>query len=380
MRYLTWITLFAVLLCCRPADAETLSPALQQLARDLAQVIDAAGLQRVGVPEFAGTGGKLDTGAAGHYVAERLEEHLTNAPGHRYAVVERRRLNTVLQEARVQASGLTDERSSREIVGKIQGLDALVVGSLARVGRTLHISGKIVRLPEAAVVAAKSAEVRLDADLLTLLGDSLLLPASEGAAGVAPVPARPQPQLDPACPYALEVLVNGRPKPLYRRGDDLLVGASRGEVYKLRLINRSRQTVGVALFIDGLSTIGAKREVPSAATKWVVRPGQSVEIPGWQVAKDHAREFVFVGLEESLAARERFTDEVGLITAAFYPEAAAQAPAPDEERRGGMGTGAGKRIDSGVTEVAFRAAATPAAILSLHYDAAPVVEQLTRVR
>ncbi len=384
--------LLAVLLLASswaPGHAENLDTSLGHLAHGLARAIDDAGLQRVGVPEFMNGAGVLggDTGAAGHYVAEKIEECLTNAPGRRYAVVERRRLNTVLQEAKVQASGLTDEHTTLELVGSIKGLDCLIVGSLTRKGPALGVGAKVVRLPGAEVVIARSTQIPLDPDLLALFGANLVVPAQPGGAppgrdlliqaALQPPANALQPQIDPQSPFAVEVIVNGKAKPLYQRAKDLLVGVSRGEVYQVRLTNRGPRKVGVALQIDGLNSIGARRDTASTCRKWVLRPGQILDVPGWQLSAEQARQFVFVATEESLAARQRFTDEVGLITAAFYREAGTQ---PGDRIRHGLGTGAGARVESRVQEVPFTAASTPDAILTLQYDAAEVVAVLPCVR
>jgi hypothetical protein len=171
--------------------------------------------------------------------------------------------------------------------------------------------------------------------------------------------------------------VGDQPKPLFEQGGAVFIPASQGEVYQIRLYNRSPQRVAVALYIDGLNTIGMKRELPSAGKKWVLNPNQTATVRGWQVDANKAREFTFVGFTESVAARQRFTDQIGLITAPFYPEAAARPRAARTRAR--IGTGAGQEVASAVKQVVFRSAASPAAILTVHYDAADVVGKYKRI-
>ena len=365
--------------------AQTLDESLAQCAKSLSKQIATAGLKRVGVPEM--TNGAIDqlggnTGAAGHYFAARLADELAKAGNGAFEVVERNRLNRVLQEGKFEATGLTDPKTSQELLGKIPGLDGLVDGTLTRfdVTHTLEVSCRIIRYPDAINKGAAMVKIEMDPDLLGLFGASAVLrqpPKEERArreqlveTATGPQPPRP----DPDAPFALEILVNGRPLPRYYRDGQSYVPAVQGDVYQIRLTNRTPGRVAVALFIDGLNTIAQRRELASSAVKWVIGPRQSVVVPGWQIDLQTSRQFVFVTAGESLAARKRFTEEIGLITATVYPEIATS-----EETRG-LGTGEGEEIEHQVHEVSFRASPVPLAILALRYDAREIVERYERVQ
>jgi hypothetical protein len=391
-----FVVLLAVLglLLAVCAMAEDLDTSLDTLAAGLADSIEKAGLQRIGIPEFTSGGGKLggNTGAAGQYVAEKLEEFLFNKGDGKFSIVERRKLNTVLQEAKIQASGLTDEKTSQDLLGKIKGLDSLVVGNLTRTGKSLKLSAKVVRLPEADFVGIKSGSADLDSDLVALFGDTVVLNTGEDSkppmdSDVVTAVATTSPKTNIATkvaksPYRIEVLVDGKAKAIHPLGKNLYVAANRDEVFSIKLVNDTDRRVAVALFIDGLNTLGRKRELPSEARKWIVNANSSATIAGWQVDESKAKQLVFVGEEESLAARMHYTDEIGIITASFYPEAVTPEPpagiTKEVDGGRGLGTGEGEEIESKTTVVEFKSVEVPSAIVTLHYDSAEAVKKLEK--
>src|SRR6516165_12046523 len=82
--------------------------------------------------------------------------------------------------------------------------------------------------------------------------------------------------------FSASVLVEGVPLPEYAARGRIYVEALRGKNFAIRLSNPTSGRVAVALSVDGRNVIDAKRTTESAATKWILGPGQTVEIPGWQ--------------------------------------------------------------------------------------------------
>ncbi|HEY3122889.1 MAG TPA: hypothetical protein VGK70_02380, partial [Thermoanaerobaculia bacterium] len=91
--------------------------------------------------------------------------------------------------------------------------------------------------------------------------------------------------------FELSVIVHGSPAAEYPFHDRTYIEALRGESFWLRLHNPTAQRVAVALSVDGLNVVDAKHTTELQATKWVLAPGQTVEIPGWQVSGESARRF-----------------------------------------------------------------------------------------
>ena len=374
------------------ARADELNDKLDTLAQGLAGQIALAKLHNVGVPEFKNSNQQVlggATGTAGRYFADQLQTRLVHFSYERFQMVERNRLQDVLQEGKFQVDGLTDPKSSQELLGKIRGLDGMVLGSLMRfdVTRTLEITCDIVRYPDAIIVGSASVRLKLDPDLLSLFGDNVLPPFNPAQntqdritqvmdEATKPLKERPAPHVDATAPVGIEILHNGQPKPLYQHDGCLLIPANKDEQYVIRLTNRTGRRVAVALFIDGLNTIGQTRDTPRGAIKWVLEADDTTGIvPGWQIDKHTSRQFVFAGGNDSLAARKHYTDQIGQITATFYPEDYLGEDLPQPDVCGVFYTKEGDITKHPTTNHSFHSSYTaPLGIITLRYDAADIVQ------
>lgn len=122
--------------------------------------------------------------------------------------------------------------------------------------------------------------------------------------------------------FEIEVLVGGRPLDEINGRGKLYVMASEGAEYELRIRNPLPVRVAVALSVDGLSTIDARRSSGWDASKWVIEPYQTIHITGWQMSSARARKFYFTSERNSYAARLGRTADLGVISAVFYREIA----------------------------------------------------------
>jgi hypothetical protein len=118
----------------------------------------------------------------------------------------------------------------------------------------------------------------------------------------------------------MEILVDGRPAPQYPARGAVYVEAIKGRAYAIRLYNPFDVRVAVALSVDGLNTIDARRTSAKDARKWVLDPHETVVISGWQTDMDHARKFFFTSEQESYAQWLGKTQNMGVITAVFFRE------------------------------------------------------------
>src|SRR5262249_51693048 len=121
-------------------------------------------------------------------------------------------------------------------------------------------------------------------------------------------------------PYSVSVLVDGAPAPEYAARGRIYVEALKGKEFTIRLENPTAGRVAVALSVDGRNVVDAGRTSALAATKWILGPYQTAEIPGWQVSGQTSRKFFFTDTARSYAKWLGDTTNVGTIEAVFFRE------------------------------------------------------------
>jgi hypothetical protein len=198
--------------------------------------------------------------------------------------------------------------------------------------------------------------------------------------------------------FSLVVAVDGDRRPEYRHRGTTYIEALHRQEYTLRLANPTGERVAVALAVDGLNTIDARRTDARGAAKWVLEPHGSVEISGWQVSGSEARRFFFTTEGSSYGAWLGETDNLGVIEAVFYRErarivpvlgqvggtearpkngpsaeakAGAPSAAPDAEARDYAATGTGDRVEHQVRRVHLDLEEEPAAVVRVRYEFRP---------
>ncbi len=127
--------------------------------------------------------------------------------------------------------------------------------------------------------------------------------------------------------FNIDVLVNGRPQQeFHARGGRRYIEAIEGAEYAIRVTNPLPVRVAVALSVDGLNTVDARRTSSWEASKWILMPYQSVIINGWQMSSVRARQFYFTSERDSYGAKLGQTSNLGVISAVFYRERESVVP------------------------------------------------------
>jgi len=206
--------------------------------------------------------------------------------------------------------------------------------------------------------------------------------------------------------FGLSVVVDGAAATEYPFRGRTYIEALRGRAFTLRISNPTSVRVAVALSVDGLNVVDAKRTTAREAARWVLDPGQTIEIPGWQISGQTARRFFFTETARSYAKWIGDTRNVGTIEAVFFrekagpieplrvapggarpepmreaPRSAAQEKARDvgsaaTESDHFAATGIGERTEFPVQWVDFVAEPSPAASIALRYEFRPELVRL----
>jgi hypothetical protein len=120
--------------------------------------------------------------------------------------------------------------------------------------------------------------------------------------------------------FEVQILVNGRPLEEYYARGKSYVEASEGAEYEVRIRNPLPFRVAVALSVDGLNTIDARRTTAWNASKWVIEPYGTINISGWQMSSERARQFYFTSERDSYGAKLGQTSNLGVVSAVFFRE------------------------------------------------------------
>jgi hypothetical protein len=199
---------------------------------------------------------------------------------------------------------------------------------------------------------------------------------------------------------SLSVIVDGCEAPEYEHAGRIYIEALRGRDFALRLANPTSERVAVALSVDGRNVIDAERTTARRAAKWILYPGQTLDVPGWQVSGGTSRRFFFTDTARSYAKWLGDTRNVGTIEAVFFrekrrrpqpleaeiggdarreradgaPASEAAPPARDAEARQKSepdryaATGIGEKTDFPVRPVEFEEDPSPVARIALRYE------------
>jgi len=120
--------------------------------------------------------------------------------------------------------------------------------------------------------------------------------------------------------FDVQILVNGRALDEYYARGRSYVEAIGGSEYEVRIRNPLPFRVAVALSVDGLNTIDARRTTAWNASKWVIEPYGTINITGWQMSSARARRFYFTSERDSYGAKLGQTSNLGVVSAVFFRE------------------------------------------------------------
>ena len=120
--------------------------------------------------------------------------------------------------------------------------------------------------------------------------------------------------------FEVQILVDGRSLEEYAAYGRSYVQAIAGAEYEVRIRNPLPYRVAVALSVDGLNTIDARRTSAWNASKWVIEPYGTINISGWQMSSERARRFYFTSERDSYGAKLGQTSNLGVVSAVFFRE------------------------------------------------------------
>ncbi|MFA5162738.1 MAG: FlgO family outer membrane protein [Elusimicrobiales bacterium] len=126
---------------------------LEKLARKLASGLPKQSKLKLAVLGFPYAGGMSSSGSA--IVQERLTTYLAKDG---LEVIERGLLNKLLEENKLEMSGVLDPASTRQL-GKVIGADAVVTGTLNDIEKDTEVNARIIEASTGKILAAETARL-----------------------------------------------------------------------------------------------------------------------------------------------------------------------------------------------------------------------------
>ena len=394
-----------------------LKQVLLDMAEQLSWAMEERKLAKVGVLEFTNDTklGELlgaDYGLLGRYCAEELEQRLTKLSADKYSVVDRRRLQAALSQEQFSIERLASTAALEKLASQAGGMPAVACGMLRnRAGRVVTLQCKLLRTDADDVAASAGGTALLSESEWAMLGKSAVVdpsdrlppppsldkdkqpdPADQVVAGLDQKSQGPHPLTNPRFPFPIRIMVGGKERPMIPKGNDMLLPLRNGEEYEIWIENRAGRMVLMRLLVDGLNTmwepevekgintfVVGKRVNLQEARHWILDPS-TLRTPRkvWAVRgfvsktgeQGEVRKFTVVDADKSLAARQKFTDNIGLITIALYENQAARNVGIGSA----IGTDAGQAIRQDIAVVSGTKCGNLIAALNIKYidaDAQP---------
>lgn len=119
---------------------------------------------KVAVVEFSDLDGKVSP--LGKYLAEELTTRLFRAG--KFEIIERKLLAKMLEEQKLNVSGLIDENTAQKI-GMTLGVDAITTGTVSDLNTSIKINARLIAPQTGVVFAVASATVPVDKEIAILL-------------------------------------------------------------------------------------------------------------------------------------------------------------------------------------------------------------------
>lgn len=373
----------------KPSDLMTV---LDDVAEQLDVLMRLNELDRVGVvPEFSSDRlGRVlgrEYGILATQCPVDLSERVSRKARGDYRVANTRAVRELLQSHGVRPKDLGTSKS-RGIELEGHSLSALVVGRIESLrGNQFSVQCQLLDLSTGDILGTASGVARLNASEIAMQGTSGQTipvavddtppaendsaPVSDGREQARIESSSTHPLQDPDFPYRARVMVKGTDGKHHERegsfrGEDYYVTLQRGEVFSVRYQTLTDgQQAFVKVLVDGLNTLPERTRhkgmyvEPDLGDRWAsaqpvslaearawgpIEPDREYSVRGFYLkigADAEYDEFKVVDAAQSAATESGYTDQLGLITIAFYEPQLKPPPPPPGVRR--VGTGRGDR-------------------------------------
>ena len=160
--------------------AENLEKGIAELATKIVTKSVDKGNRSIAIAPFPNVRGEYTS--LSNYISDELVLGLFNVPDANIEIIERTQLGEIFKELSLSLTGTIDAKSIKQM-GKVYGVDALVIGATTTLGDKMRINARMVDTETARVYSAAATSVPVTSQISQL--------SSQVMSQVASAPARP---------------------------------------------------------------------------------------------------------------------------------------------------------------------------------------------
>jgi len=157
--------LFALFTITNLVYSQSLEEGLSSLSAQISSGMTESNKQKIAVIEFSDLNGIVTE--LGKYLSEELITKLFLTK--KFQVIERQLLNKVLSEHKLNATGLIDETTAKEL-GNILGVEAIVSGTITDLGESVKINARLISTETGQIFSVASEAIIKDNTIKRLMG------------------------------------------------------------------------------------------------------------------------------------------------------------------------------------------------------------------
>ena len=126
---------------------------------------------KIGIIEFQSLNEEAKKDNLGKIVSEMLTTSFVNSES--FKIIEREQLQKIVQEFQLSQSGIIDTSYAKQI-GKITGADAIVTGSVTKIGGDLRLDARIIDVESGIILTAEKSEGKVDLKSIGMMTDQIV--------------------------------------------------------------------------------------------------------------------------------------------------------------------------------------------------------------
>jgi TolB-like protein len=126
---------------------------------------------KIGIIEFQSLNEEAKKDNLGKIVSEMLTTSFVNSEA--FKIIEREQLQKVVREFQLSQSGIIDTSYAKQI-GKIAGADAIVTGSVTKIGNDLRLDARIIDVESGIILTAEKSEGKVNLKSIGMMTDQIV--------------------------------------------------------------------------------------------------------------------------------------------------------------------------------------------------------------